>query len=314
MPSRGLGRRDFLKRAGGLALAGCVSSLGLAAGGDTLPNPVGYATIAWPGSRFHHALETISGLGFQGVQLLGWVRDAYSGSRAEALRERLRALKLQPVALSCTDVVLDPAREGKEGKPFRRYAFFWQQLQGLYLQVADSGRPNGDYSAEQIASLGRRLNTLGRLAQDLGLTLGYHPHFGTFGETRQGLGRLLDATDPHYVKLIADVAHLTLGGADPVEVVRTYQQRLILTHFKDVRKDVAELARQDRDLVRRKRYQFCEIGRGVVDFPAIVRAFREIQFRGWIVVELDGYQHGPGGADASARTNQQAAHALGLNV
>ena len=105
---------------------------------------------------------------------------------------------------------------------------------------------------------------------------------------------MIEATDPHFVKLIADVAHLALGGADPAEVIRSYRARLMFVHFKDLRADVATLARRNPALVRRKKYLFCELGAGVVGFPAILSALREIRFPGWIIVELDGYERWSG--------------------
>lgn len=279
-----------------------------------LPNPVGYATIAWPKREFIPALETISGLGFKGVQMLGWIRKAYEGSKVAKLKERLDALKLQPVVLSCSSVNLDPAKAEDESGDFLAYAAFFQKLGGRYLQVTDGGQPGRQYSSNEIKSLATRMNTWGKLAQDFGLTLGYHPHFGTLGETRAGLGRVLEATDPRSVKLIADVAHLALGGSDPAEVVRTYHDRLILTHFKDVRKDIARLALQNRKLVREKEFYFCEIGDGVVNFPPILQAFRDANFKGWIIVELDGSDVQAGGPEASARRNKEAVQELGLEV
>lgn len=307
-------RRELLRRFGGLALAGVWSATRSESAAEPLPNPVGYATISWPESEFEQAIETISGLGFKGVQIVGWAREAYGGARAEVLRERLHALKLQPVTLSCSDVVLDPEKAEDETGELRGYAGFFQSLGGLYLQVTDAGDPRKSYSAETIVQLGARITAMGKVAQDHGLTLGYHPHFGTIGETREGLARVLEATDPRFVKLIVDVGHLTLGGADPAEVVRTYRERLILTHFKDVRREVAKQARRDRDLVRAEKYHFCEVGSGVVDFAAVLRAFRETQFKGWVIVELDSFKRGPGGAAASARANKEAVQKLGLTV
>lgn len=277
-----------------------------------LANPVGYATISWPRDRFPEALKTISELGYQGVQLLGWVSKEYAGPKTASLRQRLLDLKLKPVSLSCAKVALDPDSAANENSAVSAYAAFFRDLGGLYLQVTDGGKPTKEYSQASIKALGDRMNALGKLAQDNGLLLGYHPHFNSIGETREGLGRVLDATDPRYVKLIADVAHLTLGGADPAEAIRTYHQRLIFCHFKDVRQDVAKLARQDRNLVHYKMPHFCEIGRGVVDFPAILRAFRDVDFRGWVIVELDGYEPPPGGPEESARVNLEAIKKLGF--
>ena len=297
-----------------MALAGGWPALRGEGGAAPLPNPVGYATISWPEGQFKEALQTISGLGFKGVQTLGWVREAYGDSRVETLRDRLHALKLQPVTLSCSNVVLDPEKPRDETGELRAYAAFFQRLGGLYLQVTDGGDPRKRYLADAIRQLGARMTDMGKIAQDQGLTLGYHPHFGTIGETREGLGRVLDATDPHYVKLIADVGHLTLGGADPAEVVRAYHDRLILTHFKDVRPDVAALARKNRDLVEAAEYHFCEVGTGVVNFPAVLEAFRETRFKGWVIVELDSFEAGPGGVAASARANKDAIQKLGFQT
>ncbi len=307
------GRRNFLKRASVLTLAwGTGSGWHQDAVASQLANPIGYATISWPQSQFHQALDTISSLGFAGVQMLGWVKDAYGGERAGELKERLGRLRLQPAVLSCSKVKLDPGRPQDESGLVREYAAFLKGLGGFHLQVTDGGSPNGKYSRSEMKAFGGRLNDLGKTAEEFGLTLGYHPHFGTLGETREGLKRVLDVTDPLYVKLIADVAHLALGGSDPAEVIRTYRERLAFVHLKDVRKDVAELARANRALVRSNAYYFCEIGRGAVDFRAVLHALRS--FQGWLIVELDGYEVPSGGPAESARINKAALQNLGVTV
>jgi inosose dehydratase len=304
-------RRQFLQQTGGLGLAWW-SSARLYAASEKLPNPVGYAAISWPESQFDQALKTISALGYQGLQMLGWVERKYAGPKSAELRRHLDELKLQPVALSCSGVKLDPAQPSEVTARFREYGEFFKRLGGRYLQVTDGGSPQKNYSSAQIASLARQMNEWGKLAQDLGLELGYHPHFGTLGETREGAARVLDSTDPRYVKLIADVAHLTLGGADPAEVIRTYRERLIFTHFKDLRKDIAVVAGRDRAAARDREYRFCEIGTGVVNFPSIVKAFRDTNFRGWVIVELDAYKPPAGGPSGSAKTNKDALEKLGF--
>jgi inosose dehydratase len=307
-------RRDFLRRLAGLGQASGVASLLRDGPPEVLQNPVGYATIAWPDEEFSQALETISKLGFKGVQMLGWVSETYGGSKTATLRKRLKDLRLEPATLSCSSVNLDPAKPEDETPKVRSYAGFFRDLGGLYLQVNDSGLPDKQYSSETIRALGDQMNAMGKIARDFGLKLGYHPHFGTIGETREGLGRMLEATDPTVVNLIADVAHLTLGGADPAEVIRTYHDRLILTHFKDVRKDVAALARKDRKLVRKSEYYFCEVGEGAVNYAAILDASRAVNFTGWVIFELDSYQMRPGGPAMSARMDQTAARKMGFRV
>jgi len=146
------------------------------------------------------------------------------------------------------------------------------------------------------------------------MTVGYHPHFNTFGETREGLGRVLDATDPRYVGLIVDVAHLKLGGSDPAEVIRTYHQRLVMVHLKDVRRDAYELVRQNRDDAGKLKVRFCEIGTGVVEFPAVVASLKAARFQGWAIVELDSYLPSAGGPAESAKVNTDALRSMGFRI
>jgi inosose dehydratase len=313
-PRDSCGRREFLRTLASLSVApGALATL-RAGARDVLPNPVGYATIAWPREEFTHALDTISRLGYRGVQLLGWVREAYPATKAQQLREHLASLNLKAVALSCWAVRLAPERQGDENAEVRSYAEFFSRLGGTFLQVTDQGNPSKEYSAEDIRNLGSRMNALGKVAQEFGLTLGYHPHFGTIGETRQGLGRVLEATDPRCVKLIADVAHLALGGSDPAEVIRTYGDRLCFLHLKDLRKEIAAVARQDRNLVDGKGPPFCEIGLGIVNFAAVVQALRAVRFPGWVVVELDGGNSTLGGPDASAGKNRDELRKMGFDL
>jgi inosose dehydratase len=242
------------------------------------------------------------------------VRNAYPGGKIQELKERLQRLRLVPTALSCGGTDLEPGTPlGTIGK-FRDYVAFMSSIGGYFLHMPVAGTPNRKYSAAEIKSLGSSLNELGKLAKDSGLALGYHPHLGTMGETREGLGLVLEATDPRYVGLIADVAHLALGGSDPAEVIRTYHQRLIFLHLKDARRDGYALALQNRAAARKMKYLICEIGRGMVNFPAIVATLRQVHFKGWVVVELDRNEPPPGGPAESARINKEALRHLGFNI
>jgi len=306
-------RRAFLRKAGGLLLASGIGIPQVLRAQSTFSNPVGYAAISWPSDQFDDAIVDISALGFRGVQMLGSTLKSY-GSRVETLKARLDILKLKPAALSCSGVSPNPARASNDSAQFKRYVAFMKHLGGKNLQITDGGRPGRNYSAREIRTLGAHMNELGKLARSSGLVMGYHPHFGTLGETRKGLGKVLGATSPKDVKLIADVARLTLGGCDPAEVIRSYHDRLLFVHFKDVRKDVLAQARRNRNLVRKSHDLFCVIGQGGVDFPPILKALRDTHFSGWVIVELGAYKVPPGGPAVSARMNLEAMRRMGFKV
>lgn len=314
MTEQHITRRRFLR----LTAAGAAGWTAFSRPGSALPAPlpipVGYSIISWPAADFEHAFQTISALGYRGVQLLPWVQDAYPPGKTAPLKDQLHKLKLFPAALSCRGVSLRPDSSDLFADKFHEDADFLASLRGGVLQITDGGKPQVQYTAAGIKAMGARMSELGKMAKDIGLTLGYHPHFGTLGETREGLGSVLDATDPRYVHLIADVAHMALGGSDPAEVIRTYHQRLVMLHLKDLRRDTYEWARQNRGAVRHGRKYFCEIGTGVVNFPAITAALRQVEFKGWGIVELDAFVPPPGGPDESARMNKVALEKLGFKI
>jgi inosose dehydratase len=277
------------------------------------PNPVGYAMISWPDEQFNDALPIVSGLHFRGVQFRADVYRAYASKPAE-LKDRLKSLNLKPVALSFPNVSLDPAKRAETVALFREYAKFLHQVGGLYLQLIDGGDPDATYSNDEIKSYGEHLNKLGKIAHDSGVTFTYHPHLSSIGETREGMDRILAAADSRYLKLEPDTAHMSLGGMDVPDAIRTYRDRLAFLHFKDAVKEVADQARVNRAPVRKAKVRFCELGRGVVNFPAVLKALDDVHFTGWIIVELDAYKAPPGGPAEAARTNRDEMRKMGFKV
>jgi sugar phosphate isomerase/epimerase len=89
---------------------------------------------------------------------------------------------------------------------------------------------------------------------------------------------------------------------------------LCFLHLKDLRKEIAAVARQDRNLVDGKGPPFCEIGLGIVNFAAVMQALRAVRFAGWVVVELDGGNSTLGGPDASAGKNRDELRKMGFDV
>ncbi len=137
------------------------------------------------------------------------------------------------------------------------------------------------------------LTEIGKRAADLGVLLGYHNHMGSMGERPEEVDRILEAADPRYVKLELDVAHYFQGGGDPAKAIEKYSDRLLFLHIKDVER------MPDRE-DGKSSYRFVELGRGKVDLPGVFDALRRVNFRGWLIVELDDVPDG-------ARTPKESA-------
>lgn len=238
---------------------------------------IGYASITWGGND-RQAIEDISAVGYPGIQVRSnSVQEFGSGS---ALREMLDKYHLKMIALSSGNISIDPSIESSEIARHVSNAKFLRDAGGKYLQIIDD-RPKGrEIVAEDYKRLGHLLTELGKRVADVDVQLGYHNHMGAMGQTPEGLEQILDAADPRYAKLELDIAHYFQGGGDPAAAVEKYHDRLLFLHLKDVEHLPAAAGGKES-------YRFVELGRGLVDVPAVIATLRKIDFRGWGIVELD---------------------------
>ena len=235
----------------------------------------GYHAITW-GDDNMRAIREISELGFRGIQLrTNILKDV--GKDPARLRDLLAQYNLQFVALSSGGVQTASATD-EEVRKHVDNARFVRDAGGLYLQVTDEARPKDKPTAEDFKRLGRLLTEIGRRTADLGIPLGYHNHMHSLGEAPDEVERILENADPRYVKFELDVAHYHQGGGDPAQAIKRYHDRLLFFHIKDVEQTGPDA---------RRAYRFVELGRGRVNLPGVFAAMREINFRGWAIIELD---------------------------
>jgi len=237
----------------------------------------GYASITW-NDNDRQAIEDIAALGFPGIQLRANAINEF-GSPAE-LRDLLEKHHLKMVALSSGGVRIDPAVEGEEIAKHTAHAKFVHHVGGLYMQVTDDRPKDRAVTSADYVRLGKLITEIGKRTADLGVTLGYHNHMGTLGQSPEEVDQILQAVDPRYAKLELDVAHYFQGGGDPAKAIEKYRDRLLFLHIKDVE----PLPNAENP---KRNYRFVELGRGRVDLPAVFDALGKVNFRGWAIVELD---------------------------
>jgi len=264
----------------------------------------GYAAITWGGND-RQAIDDIAAVGFRGIQLRS-NSIAEFGSPA-AVRDLLSRNELKFVALSSGDLVSDPSVAKKSIAEHTAHAKFLRDAGGFYLQILDN-RPKGRAATPaDFKQLGKALTELGKRTADFGVPLGYHNHMGSLGERPEELDQIMSLSDPRYVKLELDIAHYFQGGGDPVKAIDKFRDRLLFLHIKDVERLPGKNPQHA--------YRWVELGRGLVDVPAVFEALRKVNFRGWAVVELDGVPdnaHSP--KEAAAANKQYLQEKLGLTI
>jgi inosose dehydratase len=166
-------------------------------------------------------------------------------------------------------------------------------IRGSAERLALAGRVPRDGSAGLTAAqwhiLADGIHVLAKGCEPLGVRLAVHPHAGSYVETRAELETLFSLTDPRALGLCADAGHLLYGGADPVEVVKSYASRIWYVHLKDVNPSVLALSTQNGlgFLGALRSYIFCDLGKGCVDLRRFMDALRAVNFSGWMVIEQD---------------------------
>ncbi len=240
-----------------------------------------YHTIGWP--QLGEALSAIAGAGYEGF-------EAFSTAASmddSAFRDLCEGHGLKLAALYHGVGLLDAARIQDEIREVHRLAG-WLRRQGADRLVLGGGqvRPGGN-TLEDYRRMAEALSQMGRLCQEEGVLACYHPHWGSAVQDCRQLDLVMDLSDPRYLFLAPDTAHLAVGGCDPVQVFRKYAPRIRYVHLKDVAADGLSLVVSGK-AAREAPYQhFCSLGQGVLDIPAILNVLHRTGYRGWLTVELD---------------------------
>jgi inosose dehydratase len=133
---------------------------------------------------------------------------------------------------------------------------------------------------------------LNRIAERLaarGMQAVFHPHAGTYVETRAEIDRLCKLTEPKLLRLCPDTGHLAYSGADPEAVFADYADRIGYVHLKDIDRSKLERVRAEHiDFVEAVRLGlFVELGKGMVSISNIIDALQTAGYTGWVIVEQD---------------------------
>ncbi len=146
--------------------------------------------------------------------------------------------------------------------------------------------------------------------EETGLRTVFHHHCAGYVETPEEIATLLDLTDPRYLGLVFDSGHYCYGAGqnecDIAAALNRFGDRVWYIHLKDCQPEVAQNARANQwDYFTALRHGvFCELGKGCVDFPALLRQLRTRKYEGYALVEQD-ILPGMGSPKDSARRNRE---------
>jgi sugar phosphate isomerase/epimerase len=114
-----------------------------------------------------------------------------------------------------------------------------------------------------------RMNAAGELCKKAGMRMAYHNHAYEFGGKpgMRPIDIFFERLDPGLVAMELDVFWLSVAGQDPVEALKKWKGRVALLHLKDKAKDAPHQFAENMP-----NGAFQEVGSGVINFPAILKA------------------------------------------
>jgi inosose dehydratase len=260
--------------------------------------------------------------GYTGTELGDW---SYMPTDPEVLRAELRKRDLVmlgafvPVALKDLDAheagVANALRTARllaavatEPKP---YLVLADNNGSVPERTGNSGRITAEFGlgpaewrvfAEGADKVARAVRA------ETGLRTVFHHHCAGYVETPEEIARFLELTDPEVIGLVFDSGHYAYGAGDCdlIKGLERFKERVWYIHLKDCQPEVASRARAEQwDYFQALRHGvFCELGKGSVDFPALLRWLRANSYDGYVLVEQD-ILPGVGRPKESARRNRE---------
>lgn len=234
---------------------------------------------AW--SKEGHTAEEITALyGKYGLRPApGYLSgDFWDKAQAESILTRARQHAQLMHDVGCTELYV--AASG----------FDWVTPRGLTRrQVSGHVRGEDSMSDAQFRQFAETLNRVGEITLEAGVRSCFHNHVGTVIETSDEIDRLFALVDPALVFMGPDTGHLAWAGADLLDFCRSYADRILTMHIKDIDPRVLAEGQQAEWDYRTfsDRGIFTELGRGFVDFPAVFAILAQANFGGWLIVETD---------------------------
>jgi inosose dehydratase len=289
-----MNRRDFLKASSAFAAATTIFG---ATAESASRYRIGYTTNTregWekdPFVGFREAHE----VGFNWVEAFASALDEYYPDKAPELKKRLDEIGVGVVAITGgrrggNTHFEDPASRQAVIENHLGVVRFSKKF-GADHQKTNMGarRPEGT-TDEDLKNMAETLQQLGkRIHDEEGMRFGVHAHLGSQLQNQREVDYIMANTDPKYVGFVLDTGHITMAGMDPLVLAKRLGHRVVEFHLKDTRPEDRGGSKHvpSPNVDQMKDPFFYPLGNGGVDFLALKSHLDSINWRGYLVVELD---------------------------
>ncbi len=262
-----------------------------------------FQAIAEMGIQYADLTDNHEG-GMLGVEY-GFAASVSLDSHPAKIREMAAAAGVTLTTFCAHANLLDPPSPDVYGTGQIIKAIRLAHLLGIKHVITTEGDPKTEFghnltTEQAIFAICEKLYTPIRWAEELGIGLLLETH-GRVTDSVEDMGRLLDALGHEQtVGICLDTGNSWLGGAEPLDYVKTFGDRIKHVHWKDMGPEWE----QKRGSLFGCGMATVALGDGVIDLPAIVRALQGIGFDEATTLEIAGPENS---RTSVARLNHWAA-------
>lgn len=241
----------------------------------------------FPRVPFTDILDVMKDTGFIGLRLTQFpqILKTYDITAAQMQKEAEKR-GCHIVTISFNGATYDAAKRAEVVASAKTAMNFLKEFGANHLVVFPPNRSNMS-QPRAFENMCESFNEIGRAAREMGFYAGLHNHMGEMVQTPDELDRCMALTDPKLFYFSPDTAHLYLAGFDVAKTLDKYKSRLMLADYKDAKR----LPDAKPDSFNRE--SIFDLGDGEVDFPACHRVLKSMNFRGYLIVDLDIARQGP---------------------
>lgn len=253
-------RRNFIQKTAlgmagtvSLPLLGAAKSFNATAGKAAIPFPVGIAGYTFAKFDLEKSIAMMNRLDVHYLSL----KDVHLplNSDDEKVKSVMAQLTAANIKVYAVGVIYMKTKEAVDE------AFAYAKKAGVSLIVGVPNYDLIDYTEQKV--------------KDTNIRIAIHNH-GPEDALYPGPQQVYDRIKnrDQRMGLCLDIGHATRAGADLVKSIKEYKNRLFDLHIKDV-------------TAAAKEGKAVEIGRGVIDFPAVVKALETIGYKGVCSIEFE---------------------------
>ena len=252
---------------------------------------------------FTDILDVMRDTGFIGIRMTQFpaILKTYGITTAQIEKE-LAKRNLQVITISFNGPTHDPAQQDKVMADAKQAMTFLKTFGADRLVIFSPARvPAGKDVDAAFKTMCESFNHIGEMAGAMGFQAGLHNHLDQMCESQAEIDRCMAMTDPKLFHFSPDTAHLHLAGCNVVDNLKKHGNRLMFVDYKDAKwtAPAADFVETNGKVYPKdsKSAKFLssiyDLGDGEIDFPACHRVLKEMNYKGWICVDLDAARKGP---------------------